>query len=95
MTLYAELGTNCKGGGTAIFCRKGLSFRVLKSSEDLHLKRIEAVGMKHITDNNKKVVVYSLHRSPSSKIPETFLDLDYLLESIGDTSQCHCLLKST
>ena len=83
--IVCRVRKHCKGGGAAIFCRKGLSFKELKSSDDLHLKAIEAVGVELITDNNEKVVVYSLYRPPSSTIPETLLDLDHLLESIGDS----------
>ena len=67
--------TECSNGGTAIYVRKGLNYKLRKDLEIHKSKQLESTFIE-VNLKNEKVVIGCIYRNPSMELPE--FNNDYL-----------------
>ena len=83
--IVLKVRKNCKlGGGVALYVKKSLKFELHSELNNLNMETLEIIGIKLITEKNKKTSIAAVYKPPNGNINSTLRDLEKVFKVIGD-----------
>ena len=72
------------GGGVALYVKKSIKFELHSELNNLSMETLEIIGIKVITEKNKKISIAAVYKPPNGNINSTLRDLEKVFKTIGD-----------
>ena len=70
------------GGGVALYVKKSIKFELHSELNNLSMETLEIIGIKVITEKNKKISIAAVYKPPNGNINSTLRDLEKVLKPL-------------
>ena len=68
----------------ALYVKKSIKFELHSELNSLSMETLEIIGIKLITEKNKKISIAAVYKPPNGNINSTLRDLEKVFKTIGD-----------